>query len=69
MIHVKIDLEMAENKMPKPQLEEGEFIECFTVPLKDLYNECRKLEAQGFGIDGKVGAFAEGIESAREWQL
>lgn len=67
MIHVKVDMGKPENQNPKAKLEEGEFIECFTVPLKELYEECGKLEAQGFAIDGKVGAFAEGIEAASIW--
>lgn len=67
MVHVKIDMDKPDNKNPKPRLEEGEFIECFSVPLKELYAECAKLEAQGFAIDGKVGAFAEGIEAASIW--
>jgi ADP-ribose pyrophosphatase len=64
MIHVKIDMEKEENRTPKPSLEEGEFIECFTVLLKDLYSECGRLESEGFAIDGKLGSFAEGIELA-----
>lgn len=66
---MKINMSKAENKNPKPKLEDGEFIECFTVPLKDLYAECGKLEAEGFAIDGKVGSFAEGIEAASVWKL
>ncbi|KAI1379868.1 ADP-ribose pyrophosphatase [Hypoxylon crocopeplum] len=67
LIHLKIDPDREENRNPKPQLEDGEFIECFWVPLKNLYDECRKLEAQGFAIDGKVGVFAEGLEMSRIW--
>ncbi|RWA05175.1 hypothetical protein EKO27_g9938, partial [Xylaria grammica] len=65
MIQIKVDAEKEENKNPKPQLEEGEFIECFWVPFKNLYEECRRLETQGFAIDGKLGAFAEGLEAAK----
>jgi ADP-ribose pyrophosphatase len=36
MIHVTIDLSLPENQNPKPQLEENEFIEVFTIPLKDF---------------------------------
>jgi hypothetical protein len=28
-----------------------EFIETFSVPLKDLYEECKKLEKEGYAID------------------
>ncbi|KAH8821436.1 MutT/nudix family protein [Xylogone sp. PMI_703] len=69
MIHVKVDMDKAENQNPKPQLEDGEFIESFTVPLKDLYNECRKLHSEGFAIDGKVGSVAEGLEMAKLWKV
>ncbi|OTA79331.1 hypothetical protein M434DRAFT_25737 [Hypoxylon sp. CO27-5] len=58
-----------ENRNPKPQLEDGEFIECFWVPLSNMYAECRKLESQGFAIDGKVGVFAEGLEMSRIWPI
>jgi ADP-ribose pyrophosphatase len=69
MIHMNINMEMKENQNPEPRLEDGEFIECFSVPLKELYTECQKLESQGFAIDGKVGSFAEGIEAASAWLL
>lgn len=60
---------MEENRNPKPQLEPGEFIECFSVPLRDLYKECRRLEGEGFAIDARVGTLAEGIEVAMQWKL
>ncbi|KAI1193880.1 NUDIX domain-containing protein [Nemania serpens] len=69
MIQIKVDAEREENKNPKPQLEDGEFIECFWVPFKDLYEECRRLETRGFAIDGKLGAFAEGLEAANTWKI
>ncbi|KAI0119691.1 putative ADP-ribose pyrophosphatase [Daldinia grandis] len=69
LIHLKIDPGREENQNPKPQLEDGEFIEAFWVPLGGLYAECRKLEAQGFAIDGKVGVFAEGLEMSKIWPV
>ncbi|KAK7413319.1 ADP-ribose diphosphatase [Neonectria punicea] len=68
MINVKIDAKRPENQNPVAQLEDGEFIECFWVPLKDLYEACRRLQTEGFAIDGKVGAFAEGLEATKIWQ-
>lgn len=65
MIRVKIDPDTPENQNPAAQLEEGEFIQSFWVPLKDLYETCGRLQAEGFAIDGKVGAFAEGIEATK----
>ncbi|KAI1263509.1 NUDIX domain-containing protein [Xylariaceae sp. FL1019] len=67
MIKIKVEPDREENKNPKAQLEDGEFIECFWVAFKDLHAECRKLEAQGYAIDGKLGAFAEGLASAKQW--
>ncbi len=64
MIHMKIDMEKLENKNPEPHLEDGEYIECFSVPLNDLYHKCTELESEGFAIDGKLGAFIEGIQIA-----
>ncbi|OTB08307.1 hypothetical protein M426DRAFT_316933 [Hypoxylon sp. CI-4A] len=69
LIHLKVDPDKEENRSPKPELEDGEFIECFWVPLSNLYNECRKLESQGFAIDGKVGVFAEGLEMSKIWSV
>lgn len=68
-IHIKIDLTDERNKNPKQHLEENEFIEVFTVPLKDLYKECRRMEKEGFAIDARVGSLAEGFEIARKWNF
>lgn len=67
LIHLKIDDSIHANQNPKPELEDGEFIETFWVPLNDVYLELRKLESQGFAIDGKVGVFAEGLETSKIW--
>ncbi|KAI1977664.1 ADP-ribose diphosphatase [Ophidiomyces ophidiicola] len=67
MVHVRVDMSLADNLNPKPQLEESEFIECFTVPLRTLFAETRRLEQEGYAIDARVGTLAEGIEIARKW--
>jgi ADP-ribose pyrophosphatase len=69
MVHVEIDLSLPENQREnlRPQLEENEFIEVFTVKLDDLWKECKRLEAEGYGIDARVGTMAEGLELARTW--
>jgi len=69
MIHVNVDMSLPENKNPKPQLEDSEFIEVFTLPLKDLYAGCKRLEKEGFAIDVRVATLVEGIEVARQWRL
>ena len=69
MVHVSVDPSLPENQALKPELEENEFIEVFTRPLKDLYAECKRLEVEGYAIDARVGTLAEGIELARRWKL
>lgn len=69
MIHLSVDLSKPENQNPKPELEDNEFIETFTVTLKDLWSECRRLESEGYAIDARVGTLAEGVELAKRWKL
>ncbi|OTA06960.1 hypothetical protein A9Z42_0077870 [Trichoderma parareesei] len=69
MVHVTIDMDLPENQELKPELEENEFIEVFTVPLANLWEECKRLEAEGYAIDARVGTFAEGILLAQRLKL
>jgi ADP-ribose pyrophosphatase len=69
MIHVTVDLTLPANRDPKPELEENEFIETFSVALTDLWDECKEFERQGYAIDARVGSLAEGIEFAKRWKL
>ncbi|KAL2868199.1 MutT/nudix family protein [Aspergillus lucknowensis] len=69
MVHVSVDMTLPENQDPKPQLEDNEFIECFTVPLAALLDEMKNLEAEGYAIDARIGTIAEGIELAKKWKL
>lgn len=69
MVHVTIDMSNPENNDLKPELEENEFIEVFTVPLKDLWEQCRKFEKEGYAIDARVGTLVEGIEIGKRWKL
>lgn len=69
MVHVSVDMSLPENQNPQPQLEENEFIEVFTVPLATMWDECKKLEAQGYAIDARVGTFAEGILLAQRYKF
>jgi ADP-ribose pyrophosphatase len=69
MVHVSIDMDLPENQNPKPELEDNEFIECFSVPLASLFEETKKLESQGYAIDARVGTLAEGFELARKLGL
>jgi ADP-ribose pyrophosphatase len=69
MVHIRVDMSLPANQNPQPELEENEFIECFTVPLATLFEETKKLEEQGYAIDARVGTLAEGIELARRFAL
>ncbi|KAF5877633.1 putative adp-ribose pyrophosphatase protein [Botrytis fragariae] len=69
MVHVTIDMSDSANQNLVPELEENEFIEVFTLPLKDLWETCKKWEKEGYAIDARVGTLAEGIEVARTLNL
>jgi ADP-ribose pyrophosphatase len=69
MVHVTVDMSNPANQDLKPELEENEFIEVFTLPLKNLWESCGELEKEGYAIDARVGTLAEGIEIARRWKL
>ncbi|KAI2611806.1 MutT/nudix family protein [Hypoxylon sp. NC1633] len=69
MVHVTVDMSLPENQNLEPDLEEDEFIEVFFVPLTKMYDECKRLEAEGYAIDARVGSFAEGIECAKQFKL
>jgi ADP-ribose pyrophosphatase len=71
LVHVDIDSKAEANQPEnlKPELEDGEFISTFAVPLNQLWAECRKLEKEGYAIDARVGTMAEGIEIAKRWRL
>lgn len=67
LVHVTVDTSLPENINPEPQLEENEFIEVFSIPLRELYAGCKKWEAEGYAIDARVGTLAEGIELGKKW--
>ncbi|TGO67623.1 hypothetical protein BOTNAR_0038g00120 [Botryotinia narcissicola] len=69
MVHVTVDMSNPANQNLVPELEENEFIEVFTLPLKDLWETCKKWEKEGYAIDARVGTLAEGIEIARTLNL
>ncbi|KAM7205232.1 NUDIX hydrolase domain-like protein [Rhypophila sp. PSN 637] len=69
MVHVAVDMNDPLNQDPKPELEENEFIEVFTVKLGDLYQEVVRLEKEGYAIDARVANLAEGIELAKKFRL
>jgi ADP-ribose pyrophosphatase len=69
MVYVHVDMSLSENQDPKPDLEDNEFIECFTIPVSRLSVELQKLESEGYAIDARVGSIAGGIEIAKKLRL
>ncbi|KAK5656382.1 hypothetical protein OQA88_4763 [Cercophora sp. LCS_1] len=69
MVHVSVDMSLPANQNLEPELEENEFIEVFHLRLVDLWEECIKLEAQGYAIDARIANLAEGIEIAKKFKL
>ncbi|KAK0749188.1 NUDIX hydrolase domain-like protein [Schizothecium vesticola] len=69
MVHVSVDMSLPANQDLKPELEDNEFIEVFHVRLADLWQECIRLEAQGYAIDARIANIAEGIEIAKKYKL
>lgn len=68
MIFVEVDMTDERNQNPQPELEENEYIETFTIPLDNLWNELEKLDREGFAIDARVGTLAQGMEIAKRWK-
>lgn len=63
---VDVDMTKPENINPKPELEDGEFIECFNLPLTNLMNDLIKVcEQEGCVIDARLYHYAAGIEMAK----
>lgn len=69
LVTVAVDLADPRNQNPVPQLEDGEFIETFTVPLKSFPEELRHLASEGYKLDARLQNVADGIELAREYGL
>ncbi|CEP61526.1 ADP-ribose diphosphatase LALA0_S03e04830g [Lachancea lanzarotensis] len=69
LVTVEVDVTAPENQNPQTELEENEFIECFTVPLKSFAVEMEKLAQQGYKLDARVQNVAQGIRLAQQYQL
>lgn len=68
MIPLTIDLTDPSNLTPKPELEENEFIETFSLPLSTLWDDLKRMNREeGYGIDARVGTLAEGFELGRRF--
>ncbi|CAN3368972.1 hypothetical protein DICA4_F18272 [Diutina catenulata] len=64
MAYVDVDLTDPRNEAPQQQLDDGEYIEVFTVPVASLRQELDQLKEQGDEIDSRLYHFAAGIEFA-----
>lgn len=63
MAFVEIDINDERNQNPKPQLEDGEFIETFTLPLDNLLTGLLKVvQKENCVIDARLYHLAAGIE-------
>lgn len=69
LVRVDVDMKDIRNQQPQAQLEDGEFIESFSVPLKELHERLVEMEGQGFILDARVQNVAEGIKIAQQYQL
>lgn len=58
-------MKVTKTQDPTPELEENEFMKCFSVPLASLYAEYIRLEEQGYAIDARVNTLVEGSQVAR----
>lgn len=62
LVWLDVDLTDEKNQNPVPQLEEGEFIETFTLPVKGLVHSLQKLmETEGCTVDARLFHLAVGL--------
>jgi ADP-ribose pyrophosphatase len=60
---VDVDMTVEANRNPKPQLEDGEFIDVVTVPVADLIGELHRLSREeGCVIDARLYHLAVGLD-------
>lgn len=63
LAYVDVDLDDERNKNPKPQLEDGEFIDTFTLPLKSLLVDLEDLmKKEGCSVDSRLYHLAFGLQ-------
>lgn len=64
-----VDMNDERNKNPQTELEEGEIIETFKIPLANLHDELKKLEEQGYALDARLASFALGLVAAKKYEI
>jgi ADP-ribose pyrophosphatase len=53
-----IEVDLEENQNPKPELDEGEFVETILVDKSDLLKILEEFSAKGVSIDAKLYTYA-----------
>ncbi|KAJ9572703.1 NUDIX domain [Nakaseomyces glabratus] len=69
LVTAEIDMSLPENQNPVTELEENEFIECFSVPLKEFPEKMIELDSQGYKLDARVQNVAQGIILANQFNI
>lgn len=69
LVTIEVDMTASENRNPQTNLEDGEFIECFKVPLKNFADEMAALDKQGYKLDARVQNVAQGIQLAQIYKI
>ncbi|CAI4059857.1 hypothetical protein SUVZ_04G3250 [Saccharomyces uvarum] len=69
LVTVEVDMSLPENQKPVTQLEDNEFIECFSVELHKFPDEMVKLDQQGYKLDARVQNVAQGILMAKQYNI
>jgi ADP-ribose pyrophosphatase len=69
VVFCDVDMDNEKNKNPEPELEDGEVIETFKVPLANLHDELEKLEKQGYALDARLASFALGLVAAKKYGI
>ncbi|CAO1623276.1 unnamed protein product [Jaminaea pallidilutea] len=63
LLSVKIDLPSDDSQDPVAQPDEGEFIEKHLIPVKGLYKELKRLQAEEkYAVDARLMHLAYGLE-------
>ncbi|CAI4037349.1 hypothetical protein SMKI_02G2210 [Saccharomyces mikatae IFO 1815] len=69
LVTIEVDMSLPENQKPVTQLEDNEFIECFSVELHKFPDEMVKLDQQGYKLDARVQNVAQGILMAKQYHI
>ncbi|KAG7665696.1 YSA1 [[Candida] subhashii] len=68
LAYVDVDLNDPKNQNPQPQLEPGEYIITFTLPLDNLLEELETIMKQeDCNVDARLYHFAVGLELAKQY--